>query len=696
MSRRPNTVRSRRFPTRLLGLALTVVVLLLYLIGNPLLDVLELKTYDMRLLRLPPKSPEDRIAIAAIDEKSIATLGRWPWHRDAVARIVERLDVLGAHVIVFDVFFSEAEGAGDEHLQRAIAKSARTVLSMVFLYDDADIRHISALQAKRALAAVEKQEIAIVRHEGAPMRSHLDEPRGLIVNLPPLQSAAKYAGHINISPDRDGSLRSASLVIPYQDRYFPSGDAQAVRAYAGGAALTLRTNEDGIDGLEIGGHFIHTDERGRALIRYYGPEQTFTTFSIADVFNPEFDSRLVKNRIVLIGATAKGIGDIRVTPYAPAFPGVEVRATIMENILRDDFIHRPNWMVGLDMVLLLGLGVALSLLLPRLRLATAAIVIAALLGITIVSGFYLFQTQHLWLNITYPVLLLILLFMSTTVVQYFLTEGDRRRIKSAFQHYVPTKVVEAISEDIEQLKLGGDKRVLTVLFSDIRGFTTMAETLAPEDLVRLLNTYLTRMTAQVFRHDGLLDKYMGDAIMAVYGAPIHRPDHAALACHTALDMLRELRSLRELWRRENKPALDIGIGINTGPMIVGNMGSENRFNYTVIGDAVNIGSRIESLNKIYGTHILLSEFTYAEVHDSFRNIRKIDVTTVRGREKPVGIYELMVEDEYRNLDWLDDFRQAIEHFHAGRVAKARPIFERLVNAVNDPVSRYYLASARKR
>jgi len=684
------TDRSRRFPARLLGLAITLLVLLLYAARNPLLEVLELKTYDMRLLSLPPNSPDDRIAIAAIDEKSLAALGRWPWSRETMARIIERLDQLGAHVIVSDVLFSEA-GPGDDSLRNAIAKNRRTVLGMMFLGDDADVRHITSQQATRTLAAVTPQEIGITRHHGnESMTASGEEPKGLVVNLPAIQSASKYSGHINIQPDSDGGLRWASLVIGYRGHFFPSGDVQAVRAYGGGAPLTLRTSDGGVDGLEIAGRFISTDERGRTLIRYYGPERTFTTFPIADVLAPRFDAKLVKDRIVLIGATAKGIGDIRVTPYAPAFPGVEVRATVMQNLLRGDFIQRPNWMLGLDMALLLVLGAGLSIVLPRLRVVAAAGLIAVLASGYVGAGFYLFQAQHVWLNITYPVFLLALLFMSTTVVQYFLTEAERRHIKSAFQHYVHPKLVEEVIQDIEQLKLGGAKRELSVLFSDIRGFTSMSETLAAEDLVRLLNTYLTRMTNQVFLHDGMLDKYIGDAIMAVYGAPVHRTDHAVLACRTALDMMRELHLIQDEWRREKRPALDIGIGINTGPMIVGNMGSERRLNYSVIGDAVNLGSRIENLNKTYGTHILISEFTYSQVGDAFKAVREIDVTQVRGREAPVRIYELIPDGEYPNLDWLDEFEQARVHFHAGRAAKAKPIFERLARAMNDPVSRYYL------
>lgn len=685
-----------RFPVRLLGLAITALVALMYLLENPLLEALELKTYDMRMLRLASGVTEQKISIAAIDEKSLATLGRWPWSRDKIARVVDRLDRLGAHVIAFDVFFSEAEGAADERLREAIARNGRTVLSMVFLHDADETRHLSKQQSARALEAAAKHEIAIVRHRGESAPPAFSEPGGVIVNIPRIQSAGKFAGHININPDGDGALRWASLVMPYQSRFFPSADVQAVRAYAGGQALTVRTSQSGIEGVEVAGQLIPTDERGRALIRYYGPEQSFTTFSVADVLEPTFDAALVKDRIVLIGATAKGIGDIRVTPYSPAFPGVEVRATIMQNLLRGDFVQRPDWVAGLDLILLLALGIVLSVVLPRLRVAPAAGLIALLLAAYLLTASYMFESQQMWINVTYAAFLLVLLFMSTTVVQYFLTERERRQIKSAFQHYVPAKVVDEITQNYEKLKLGGEKRELTVLFSDIRGFTSISEGLAPEDLVRLLNTYLTRMTEQVFKHDGLLDKYIGDAIMAVYGAPIHRPDHALLACQTALDMLRELRVLQEQWKQEKRPSMRIGIGINTGPMIVGNMGSENRFDYTVIGDAVNLGSRIEHLNKDYGTQILISEFTYQQAREHLKAAREIDVTQVRGREQPVRLYELIPDGEYRNLDWLGDFETARAHFHAGRAAKAKPIFDKLVKAVNDPVSRYYLSRIQAR
>jgi len=698
----------------------TLVVLVLYFLGVRLLDLLELKTYDMRLLSAGTHLTTSDVAIAAIDEKSLNELGRWPWSRNVIAHIVDRLDKAGASVIAFDIFFSEAENrqvlerierleseggysaktspytsikqalAADYSLSQAIARRNKIILSMVFLMSEDETRQLSAAEVKRALASVKSQAISLIKDSGGgKLDFPMAEPKGLIVNLPELQSASHYTGHINSMPDIDGTLRWTPLIMRYQGLFFPAADAQAVRVFTGAPGFTLHTSEYGIEALSLGERTIATDEYGRALIHYYGPEKTFPTYSITDILAGRVDAKELKGKIVLIGATAKGIGDIRVTPYGPAFPGVEIRATIMQNLLHENFIHRPSWMFVLDMVMLLGLGTALSLALPRLGVGNAAILITVLIAVYAGAATHFFRTQFIWVNVTYPTLLMLLLFMVTTVIKYFTTEKEKLHIKSAFQHYVPAKVIDEITRDIKKLSLGGEKRELTVLFSDIRRFTTVAETLSPEELVKLLNVYLTQMTDKVFQHDGLLDKYMGDAVMAVYGAPIYRPDHAKLACRTALDMMAALRALQAQWRRTGHPVLDIGIGINTGPMIVGNMGSQTRFDYTVIGDAVNLGSRIEGMNKVYGTHVLLSEFTYHQVKDEFPTMREVDVTRVRGRNEPVRIYELIANENYPHLDWLDDFAKAYGLFHAGHPKKALPVFEQLEKAVNDPVSRYY-------
>jgi adenylate cyclase len=718
----PSTARNVPLKTlvRRIGAALLVAVLGLYLIGNSLLDLVELKTYDLRLRVHPAPAGDPAVAIAAIDEKSLASFGRWPWSRATMARLVERLDVLGARVIAFDVFFSEAENhalleqiqrleheqgynpasspyarmkhalAADSSFARAITQSRRVVLPMVFLVSEEEARFQSAADRQRALATVEPQAVKLIRDRGD---GHLDFPMpettGLITNLPALTQAARATGHINIAPDRDGTVRWATLVLRYRNLFFPSADLQAVRLYLGDPALTLYAASYGITGIGLGNRTIPTDEFGRALINYRGPARSFPTVSVADILNGNTDATLIRDKIVLIGATAPGLGDVRNTPYS-VVPGVEIRANTIQNLLDGNFIHRPGWMFVFDVLLMVTLGGLLILLLPRLGLRMSAVLTATLAVAYLLFAVIDFRLQLVWLNVVYPALLLLVLFVAATLVHYVSAERDKRQIKGAFQHYVPAAVVDQILRNIDDLGLGGEKRELSVLFCDIRGFTTMAESLPPETLVHLLNDYLTRMTEQVFHHDGLLDKYIGDAIMAVYGAPLPHPEHAKRACRTAVDMVRALHDLQPGWQQQGLPKLDLGIGINTGPMVVGNMGSTNRFDYTVIGDAVNLGSRIEALNKQYGTRILLSEFTYRQVKDEFPHLREVDVTTVRGRNEPVRLYELLLPEDYPHMNWLKEYARGYDLFRANLLVQARTVFKKLAEELNDPVSRYYL------
>ena len=725
MSASTANVRWRVSP-RSIGLALLALMLGLYLVGNRLLDVIELKTYDMRQVMRPALTNEPAVAIVAIDEKSLATLGRWPWSRSTLARLVEQLDALGARVIAFDVFFSEAENraaleqierlereqgvtgeaspyarvkralAADALFAKAIAKSAKVVLPMVFLMSEDEARHQNPSEAARSLLAIQEQAVKLIRDHGD---GRLDFPMpsipGLIVNLPELTAAARSIGHINSAPDaRDGSVRWAPLVLRYKDLFFPAADVQAVRLYQNDPTFALHTSAYGISGIQLGERFIATDEMGRALINFRGGARSFPTYSAADVLAGRIDAGLLRGKIVLIGATAQGLGDYRTTPVGAVFPGVEIRANTMQNLIDGDFIQRPDWMFLFDVVLMMTLGGLLVVLLPRFGVRLSAIVTLLLASAYLLLAIVEFRSQLIWINVVYPALLIALLYVSSTLVHYFTAEREKRQIKAAFQHYVPVAVVDQILHNIDELGLGGEKRELTILFADIRGFTGIAESLSPEALVQLLNEHLTRMTEQVFRHEGLLDKYIGDAILAVYGAPLHHPDHAKRACRTALDMVRAARAMQIENQNQGLPPFNLGIGINTGPMVVGNMGSKTRFDYTVIGDAVNLGSRIEALNKQYGTQILISEFTYNQVKDEFTQAREIDITTVRGRSEPVRLYELILPELYPNLDWLPEFKRAYELFRADLRAQARPIFNKLAETYNDPVSRYYAECCR--
>jgi len=676
--------------TRAAGILITLGVILLFLTEVPLLDQLELKTYDMRLRALPKVAPK-HVTIAAIDEKSLARLGRWPWSRSTFAELVQRLDEAGAKVIAFDVFFSERESArADAQFARAIASSRKVVLGTVFLLNREEAQHLGAARLEAAMQAIAPQAFAHVSTAGdARSEFQMDEPFGVLANIAELQTSAVHTGHINVQFDVDGVVRRTPLVLRHDGRYFPAFDVQVARAFLGEPKLSLELAAYGIAGMSLGERQIALDEDGRLLVRYRGPVRTFSAVSIADILERKADAALLRDRVVLIGNTAQGIGDIRVTPYGRAFPGVEVRANIIEGLLEGEVLSRPEWVKLVDVGGMIVIGLLMIVLLPRLGVLWAGIVAAAAFAAYLFAATALFRTQGLWLNIVYPSLLIALLFVSATLVRYFFAFSEKRYLKLAFQHYVPPAVVEGLVSGADRLRLGGEKRELTVLFSDIRGFTTMSEAMAPEELVKLMNEYFTAMTDKVFEHRGSLDKYIGDAVMAVYGAPVAEPRHAALACRTALEMLTVLDELKAGWKSRGLPEIDIGVGINTGPMIVGNMGSANRFNYTVVGDSVNLASRIESINKTYGTNILVSEYTYEVVKDEFPFAREIDNIRVRGRTQPVRIYELMREARYKSLHWLDEYRAAYKEMREGERTRAYELFTALHAHSGDVASGYH-------
>jgi adenylate cyclase len=682
---------------RKVGAGLTLAAVLAYVLGIPLLDLLELKTYDMRLRALRP-SPPQHVTIAAIDERSLAGLGRWPWTRLTLATLLDRLEEAGARVIAFDGFFAEPESQqADERFARAAGSGRRVVLGMLFLVDRREALQVGAERTERARQAITGQAIEAVRQHGTAAEFPMQELHGVLANIPLLQHSAAYSGHINADPDPDGTLRRAPLVHRYDGRYYPALSVQIARAFLGDQRPVLHIEPYGIAALEIGGRVVPTDEQGRLLVRYRGPGQTVATISVADILGGRADPALLRDRAVLIGATATGIGDIRVTPYGAVYPGVELHANVVEDLLAGGVLRRPEWMDVVDVGILLVLGLVLAWFLPSAGVRGGALLALGALAGYLFLAQQLFQAQGLWLNVVYPSFLIAALFVSTTLVHYFSAESEKRYLRTAFQHYVPATVISEIVADSGKLRLGGEKRELTVLFSDIRGFTSISEALAPEDLVKFLNIYFTTMTRKVFDHKGSLDKYIGDAVMAVFGAPVADPQHALGACRAALAMVGALKELEGEWQRIGLPHLrfGVGIGISTGPMIVGNMGSEDRFNYTVTGDAVNLASRIEALNKTYGTSILASEHTYEQVKVELPLAREIDRVQVRGREQYVRLYELIPEGRYASLDWLDEFAEAYRLMREGDIARAADRFEALHARVGDPVSAYHAQSCRK-
>jgi adenylate cyclase len=460
--------------------------------------------------------------------------------------------------------------------------------------------------------------------------------------------------------------------------------------------LTLKLGQ-GVELIKLDTIEIPTDESGRMLINYLGSFKTFPHYSITDILHKRLPPELFKDKIVLVGVTAIGVYDLRVTPFSPVYPGVEIHANVIDNILHQNFLKHSIWTKGLDVLSIICFGLIMGLAVPRLKAVQGILLCLGLLVVFVIANTFIFIHYNVWLNLIYPTLTMMTVYLGITVYRYVTEEREKKKIRGAFQYYLTASVITEMLKDPSKLKLGGDKKDLTVLFSDIRGFTTVSEKLSPEDLVHLLNEYLTAMTDIVFKYDGLLDKYMGDAVMAVYGAPLDQPDHALRACLTALDMINALKKLQEKWSAEGRPVLDIGVGINSGAMVVGNMGSEMRFDYTVMGDSVNLGSRLEGINKEYGTNIVISEFTYAAVKDALL-CRELDSVRVKGKKLPVKIYELVgvKEDAPQWEQFLVQFNEGLAKYKEMRWDDAIAAFGKALEVrPGDPPAEMYIKRCRE-
>jgi len=476
-----------------------------------------------------------------------------------------------------------------------------------------------------------------------------------------LAKSTKNFGYFNATPDPDGPLRQLRLFYKYQNELYPALALKAASVFFDYEIQPLKGYlvPNTLSGAEFGGELpAPTNDQGMLLINYYkDPETYFPHFSIKDIINGRLDPSSFKDKVVFVGMTAVGGYDLRPNPFNPASPGVYIHAMATQNMIDSRYLVRWTGISLLEALGYLILGMIFALILPRLSpfMGLVATLFTAL-ALYIFDTALVFPSGH-WMLLVFPTIQLLFLYLGITIYGYFTEGKEKRQIKNAFQFYLSKSVVDEVLDDPSKLALGGEKRVCTVLFSDIRGFTTISERLAPEKLTALLNEYLTPMTNIVFKHEGTLDKYMGDAIMAIFGAPVAHPDHAARSCLTALEMMVMLGELHPKWREQGLPELDIGIGVNTGPMSVGNMGSKVRFDYTVMGDNVNLGSRLEGINKQYGTNVIISEYTYNYAKEAIY-ARELDSVRVKGKREPVKIYELLGSGTP-----TDNHQQVMDHFH---------------------------------
>ncbi|MBI3013481.1 MAG: adenylate/guanylate cyclase domain-containing protein [Candidatus Tectomicrobia bacterium] len=712
-----------------LSVLISIFVAILLFIGSDLalFESLELKTLDLRFKIRGQKKVGSEIVIVALDDKSIERIGRWPWPRSRIADLINKISAGKPRAVGFDIIFSEPEVSADlkqfrmlrenysslglerqndqgrrfskllEALEKkedndyllgeAVRGSGSVVLAMFFDGVDAPANGVSRT-GKPAPLYLRKSEFKLVKNKQVTRLIPPISATNITAPLEVLGRSAQAVGHANMKPDIDGVARWEILLVQYPGSYYPSFALQVARTYLGLSPEEMIANFG--EGIDLTNVFVPTDERMRMLINYNGYANTFPRYSFVDVLEGRVPPQTFQGKAVLVGATATGLHDQKVTPLSKALPGVEKHANVVENIIHGSFLERANWMTFLDLFFVLLFGLGSGVVLSRLPKFWGPVFSLALLGGYFYFAYAMFAGYRIWLNLIYPSLSIVLCFVGVISYRFMTEEREKRKVKGAFQQYLNPSVVNEVLKNPQMLKLGGDKKELTVLFSDIRGFTSVSEKLEPEALVHLLNEYLTAMTDLILAKDGLLDKYMGDAIMAVFGAPIPQPDHAHRACTVALEMLAELKRLQTRWNEQNIPVLDIGVGVNTGSMVVGNMGSSKRFDYTVMGDSVNLGSRLEGANKQYHTNVIISEFTQNAVKGAFR-VRELDSVRVMGKKLPVRIYELRGKSDayspeegeflriytegmgcYKDRQWeraIDSFTKALGIYPADGVCK---------------------------
>lgn len=704
-----------------MGLALVLLVLVLDVLslldgsrlGRQLarpLTRLDTLIYDWRFQWLTPTRPEGQvpIIIVDIDEATIKQEG-WPWSRDKFARLVQNLEQEGVALIGFDVVFSEpGKNPVDAVLQNPqLSESVRQELSSKRPEFDSDARFAEVVAKRTVLGYLFHEDGVRVGSLPAPFLEldageasswQISSLPDYTSNLPQFMSKTLSAGFFSTQPDRDGVIRRSPLVLRYENGLYASLALELARHYLAVPFIGLKTQtcwgqQRCVERIQLGDHDIRTDEKGGVLVPYKGRRESFTYVSAGKVLKNAVPKGILQGAIVLVGTSALGLADLRTTPLETQYPGVEVHANLLDAILQsgpgqDYFYARPDWVPGAVIILLLVSGVLLAFILPRLEPGYMLLVTVAWFVVLVLGNFALWKAVRLDLPMAAILLAAALVSAFNIGFGFLRANHQKREIRAMFGQYVPPAHVDQMLQDPEAVSLAGESREMTVLFSDIRSFTTISEGLSAQALKQLLNRYFTPITEIIFAHNGTIDKYVGDMVMAFWNAPLpdmQHPQHAILA---ALAMQKKVDELSADFVASGLPEIHIGIGINTGAMNVGDMGSEFRRAYTVLGDAVNLGSRLESITKFYGAKILVGESTYAQAPEFL--YRCVDRIIVKGKTEPITVYEpvcLLSEASASRRERVQRYNEAIGYYFAQQWDAAENILREL--AAQDPQRHLY-------
>ena len=687
----------------------------------PFLDIVELKTIDLRFLLRGEIAPSSDIVLAAVDEKSIDREGKWPWPRARIADLVDRLGDAGVKAVAFDIGFLEPDDlrivralekveqkavelqAGDADflsfledlksrsdndrvLSDAISRSpAKIVLGFFFHTDPDSAPHMKDRSNEAFAEGIGGARYGFVRYSSKEAtRAPVVEAFAPQPNIAPISESTPYSGFFNMTADPDGVVRRIAAAVEYRDEFYAPLSLAAAAVWSE-EPLSLYLDEDGVEALKLGERAIPCDEYGGVMLNYRGPRNTYPCVSATEILRGEADPARLKGKIVLLGVTAVAVYDLRIVPFGGVFPGLEIHANFLDNIFRGDALYQPRWFWIPNLFLILLYGFFLGVFLQRSDAVAGGVAASILFFGHMALCLFFFCGRGWVLNQTYPLLVVVLAYTGLVSYRYFSESRQKRFVRETFSTFVCAEVVEQLIESPDRVVLGGEEREITAFFSDVQGFTSISEKLSPQELVELLNEFLTEMADIVMKHRGMVDKFEGDAIIAMFGAPSRLSNHSEAACLASIEMQKRLEELRSLWKERDKPQLRMRIGLHSGSAVVGNMGSRNRMDYTMMGDTVNTAARLEGVNKVYGTYTMMGESTRRAAGDWIA-AREIDQIRVVGKGEPVRVFELLGYPE--DVDDLmseaaGNYTRGLYAYRAGDWNRAIIFFNKALAAMPD-------------
>jgi adenylate cyclase len=644
------------------------------------LEELRLRSFDL-YQNISPRKPVVRpVVIVDIDEESVSAYGQWPWPRTILADLLTRLYEWQAVAIAFDVVFAEPDRASPSEAVkhfRDLDEATREILAHLPTNDAVFAEVIgrgkvvvgqSGTNASKTRFLEKYPETAFAT-VGPDPRPYLFGFPHLLRNLPELEQSAAGRGLFSINPERDGIVRRVPIVMKAGDKIVPALTLDLLRVVAGSDAILIRTDESGVHNVAVPGLELPTDPNGRIWV-HFSPHDKSRYVSARDVVEGKVAPESFAGKLVLVGTSAIGLLDVKTTPITRAMPGVEVHAQLLEAALTNSLLAAPSYAVVLEMFGAVIAGSALSLLAPVVGVLTLLAIATFAAAAFVATSWIAYSGYQMLLDASFPLIAMLTVYMGLVLVGYVREQIDRRRIRSAFAHYLSPTLVERLAQSPQQLVLGGEDRIMTVLFSDVRDFTSIAETYKdnPGGLTSLMNRFLTPLTNAIVARNGTIDKYIGDAVMAFWNAPLNDPTQESDACHAALDMLDCVKALNEERKQEAAASgipfmpINVGIGINTGRCTVGNMGSDLRFQYTVMGDTVNLASRLEGQTKTHGLSTIIGSRTAAAVADQFA-LLEIESVRVKGKTEPDLVYTIVgradVAESHEFQSLLDHWTQLL-------------------------------------